>query len=60
MTDRDRDESEKPSSCPWCHGSEIREVTTTRVTDTRWFICQSCARVFFVRFERRKSPEEQK
>jgi transposase-like protein len=52
VTHQYADDNEKPPPCPWCNVPGVREITTSNAEDdTRWFICQSCSRVFSVRFE---------
>jgi len=38
--------------------SGVKEMTGSDGSNTRWFHCQSCKRVFFVHFEPLKPPEK--
>jgi len=46
-------DDETPPPCPWCGVSGVTDITA-RSGDTRWFLCQSCSRVFSIRFELQK------
>jgi hypothetical protein len=53
------DDTEKPPPCPWCNVSAVKETTDSDASsDTRWFHCESCKRVFSVHFEPLKPPEK--
>ena len=59
VTQQDTDDTEKPPPCPWCHVSGVKETTDSAgSSDTRWFHCQSCERMFSVHFEPLKPPDE--
>ena len=46
------DDDTTPPPCPWCHVSGVRQITTPNAeSDTQWFSCASCKRVFYVQFE---------
>ena len=55
---QDADDTDKPPPCPWCDKSGVKEITGSGGSDTRWFTCQSCKRVFSIRCELLKPPEK--
>ena len=59
LTQQDTDDTEKPPPCPWCHVSGVKEMTDSAgSSDTRWFTCPSCQRVFGIRVVPLTPPEK--
>ena len=58
ISDDETDEDQQPPPCLWCHAAGVREITTGR-SDTRWFFCESCKRVFSIRCELLKPAREE-
>lgn len=58
MTPQD---TEKPPPCPWCNVSGVKELTGyDNSSDTRWFHCESCKRVFCVHCELLQPPDKKR
>ena len=51
MTKNEEDDA-TPPPCPWCQAPAVKELTdSTGTGDVRWFMCGSCARMFYIRWE---------